>query len=498
MAGQRVHRPRKSVRARFRAAGRLSRDSTSGRRRLGTRRRRSRRPPSRALHEGAAASSEIRTARRSSAIVMIQLNVPSSPMRSSASSATSHVHIACSGCVKRHAGRDPRANCEPSDAIVDVDGDRTDPGAGEQCPGLRHEGSSGSGPARTAPSVPPGRSTRATSWSVGIDSIQCHDATSTASTCPRRAASTRPVALRARTRHLHGEHRSHAVVGLDDDDLVDPADEVPGQRPGARGEVDDPADGGGTIQSIGAAGGPGRNRSYVDATPRSSRLASPSRRRSRIDPTGDHTCGSPATSVACRVTGVDKWRIDMRVGRVVSLVAVSSSVMLVGFGLNAVSSGAASHPTAPPRPGHRAAVAFHHEVHLHAHAARRPDRAPEPPGASHSHDFFSNVTTNAATTLTSLTAGGTTCVNQQDHSGYWVPSLTVNGMPVQPTFANVYYQNAGKPFRTVKTIPQRPRGRRRRRDGDHTAEPRASSRGTAAPRKTSTCRRPPRPARGRR
>jgi hypothetical protein len=56
--------------------------------------------------------------------------------------------------------------------------------------------------------------------------------------------------------------------------------------------------------------------------------------------------------------------------------------------------------------------------------------------------------------LTSLRAGGTTCLNQQDHSGYWVPSLTVNGVPVQPTFANIYYQSAGKPFRSVKTIPQ--------------------------------------------
>ena len=147
----------------------------------------------------------------------------------------------------------------------------------------------------------------------------------------------------------------------------------------------------------------------------------------------------------------------MRVGRVAAIVALSSSVMLVGFGLNAVSSGAASHSPSP------AAAA-------RARAARRPARFitkctfthtlpddpivhPNAPGASHSHDFFGNVTTNAATTLTSLQAGGTTCVNQDDHSGYWVPSLTVNGMPVQPTFANVYYQNAGKPFRTIKTIP---------------------------------------------
>jgi Domain of unknown function (DUF1996) len=146
----------------------------------------------------------------------------------------------------------------------------------------------------------------------------------------------------------------------------------------------------------------------------------------------------------------------MRMSRVAAIVALSSSVMLVGFGLNAVSSGAAGH-------GSTAAA--------QARAARRPSRFitkctfthtlsddpivhPNMPGASHSHDFFGNTTTNAATTLTSLAAGGTTCINHNDLSGYWVPSLTVNGVAVQPSFTNVYYQNAGKPFRTIKTIPR--------------------------------------------
>jgi hypothetical protein len=79
---------------------------------------------------------------------------------------------------------------------------------------------------------------------------------------------------------------------------------------------------------------------------------------------------------------------------------------------------------------------------------------PDQPGASHSHDFFGNVTTDAATTLASLSKGGTTCVDRKDHSGYWVPSLTVNGQPVQPRFANVYYQSAGKPYKSIKTIPR--------------------------------------------
>jgi hypothetical protein len=76
------------------------------------------------------------------------------------------------------------------------------------------------------------------------------------------------------------------------------------------------------------------------------------------------------------------------------------------------------------------------------------------PGASHSHDFFGNRTTNAASTLQSLSKGGTTCINRRDKSGYWVPSLTVDGQTVLPRFASIYYANAGKPYRSIRTIPR--------------------------------------------
>jgi hypothetical protein len=79
---------------------------------------------------------------------------------------------------------------------------------------------------------------------------------------------------------------------------------------------------------------------------------------------------------------------------------------------------------------------------------------PNQPGASHSHDFFGNVTTDAASTLASLAKGGTTCIDSKDHSGYWVPSLTVAGKLVRPRYANVYYQSAGKPDKNVKVIPR--------------------------------------------
>lgn len=80
---------------------------------------------------------------------------------------------------------------------------------------------------------------------------------------------------------------------------------------------------------------------------------------------------------------------------------------------------------------------------------------PGMPGVSHSHDFFANTKTDAFTTAKSLKRkGGTTCVDQLDRSGYWVPSLTVDGASVTPTTASIYYASATKPFKKVKTIPK--------------------------------------------
>ena len=76
---------------------------------------------------------------------------------------------------------------------------------------------------------------------------------------------------------------------------------------------------------------------------------------------------------------------------------------------------------------------------------------PNQPGASHSHDFFGNRTTNAFSTVKSMKKGTTTCKNQLDLSGYWTPSLTVNGVTVNPTQVSVYYSSNGKPFDQIKT-----------------------------------------------
>jgi len=143
----------------------------------------------------------------------------------------------------------------------------------------------------------------------------------------------------------------------------------------------------------------------------------------------------------------------MRGRRVAAIAAIAMSVLLIALDIGVASSGAAgttpAATTGPRRPARFVTrCTFSHTL------SDDPIVKPGQPGASHSHDFFGNKTTDAFSTLKSLSMGGTTCLNQKDKSGYWVPSLTVDGVTVQPKFANVYYQNASKPFRTIKTVPR--------------------------------------------
>jgi len=64
---------------------------------------------------------------------------------------------------------------------------------------------------------------------------------------------------------------------------------------------------------------------------------------------------------------------------------------------------------------------------------------PNLPGASHSHDFFGNVTTDASSTPASLSGHGTSCDIAGDTAAYWAPTLLVNGAPVRPTALLAYY-----------------------------------------------------------
>ena len=76
------------------------------------------------------------------------------------------------------------------------------------------------------------------------------------------------------------------------------------------------------------------------------------------------------------------------------------------------------------------------------------------PGASHDHTFMGNITTNAATTLASLHAGGTLCKAPGDRSGYWMPTM-YNGdqvvLPVGPQV--IYYKTGVNDYTSVRPFP---------------------------------------------
>ena len=65
---------------------------------------------------------------------------------------------------------------------------------------------------------------------------------------------------------------------------------------------------------------------------------------------------------------------------------------------------------------------------------------PGRPGLSHDHTFVGNATTDAFSTVRSLRTGATTCRRAGDTAGYWMPTLLVNGQPVEPRGATIYYR----------------------------------------------------------
>jgi len=65
---------------------------------------------------------------------------------------------------------------------------------------------------------------------------------------------------------------------------------------------------------------------------------------------------------------------------------------------------------------------------------------PGQPQASHSHEFFGNLTTDAHTTTESLLVGDTTCNPVSDRSAYWAPTLyDAAGQAVATEHATFYY-----------------------------------------------------------
>ncbi|HEY4347650.1 MAG TPA: DUF1996 domain-containing protein [Gaiellaceae bacterium] len=75
---------------------------------------------------------------------------------------------------------------------------------------------------------------------------------------------------------------------------------------------------------------------------------------------------------------------------------------------------------------------------------------PRLPHHSHEHAFFGNATTNAFSTVASLSGRKTSCSDPGDASAYWAPTLYVAGTALPPVDATIYYRRlttaAVKPF----------------------------------------------------
>ena len=89
-----------------------------------------------------------------------------------------------------------------------------------------------------------------------------------------------------------------------------------------------------------------------------------------------------------------------------------------------------------------------------SHRARNdPIVFPGQPGQSHLHSFFGSTVTDAYSTLGTLLAGGTTCDPVEDRSAYWVPTLLVDGVALEPEEAKVYYLTAHDDPGAVRPFP---------------------------------------------
>jgi hypothetical protein len=78
---------------------------------------------------------------------------------------------------------------------------------------------------------------------------------------------------------------------------------------------------------------------------------------------------------------------------------------------------------------------------------------PNLPGASHSHDFFGNRSTDARSNYQSLLGATGNCDPLIDLSSYWVPTLTNRGVAVPPSSMTFYYLAEINNPAAIKSIP---------------------------------------------
>ncbi|MEA2900671.1 MAG: hypothetical protein QOH36_558 [Actinomycetota bacterium] len=118
----------------------------------------------------------------------------------------------------------------------------------------------------------------------------------------------------------------------------------------------------------------------------------------------------------------------------------------------ALAAGATS-AVAKPRPAPRPAGNFVSVCRYSHSAPDDPIVHPASPGASHSHDFFGNTSTDAFSTTESLRAAPDLCRREGDHAAYWVPTLSDAGQPVKPTNVLAYYLVAGRDPASIQPFP---------------------------------------------
>jgi hypothetical protein len=145
-------------------------------------------------------------------------------------------------------------------------------------------------------------------------------------------------------------------------------------------------------------------------------------------------------------------RKRMMLALFVALLALTAAAV-VAFAASLTKAPAASAQTTPPEtedPSFSVRCDFDHRNY------DDPIVYPGKQGAAHRHDFYGNKTTNYLSTYSTLTAGtaGTTCLNPDDKSAYWTPTLWWNDSIVKASRAVFYYRADYKdPAETVQAYP---------------------------------------------
>jgi hypothetical protein len=105
-------------------------------------------------------------------------------------------------------------------------------------------------------------------------------------------------------------------------------------------------------------------------------------------------------------------------------------------------------------------VVTHHEFQVDCSFVNRlsddPIVFPNQPGASHNHTFVGNISTNANSSSASLLAAtSNSCLNPDDLSAYWFPTVLNGTTPILPSGPQVIYYKSGiLDYTKVQPFPQ--------------------------------------------